>query len=128
MNLRTEMLSSHADVRSSITRTKILWTETRSISTAVLNLLRRVEHMSFVIRVRTSSENWVTGALCDVYLSITITTSFSNLMIAFNQAILTNVYSQGGCCNPWIFDSPSELFCEIVHGYVVGVKESNGDS
>ena len=67
--------------------------------------------MSFGIRSRTTTENCVTGA--------------------FNQAISTNVYSQGpkgDVVTPWIFDFSSKLFCEIVYGYVFGVKESNGDS
>ena len=28
---------------------------------------------------------------------------------------------------PWIFAFPSEFFENISHGYVIGVKESNGD-
>ena len=26
---------------------------------------------------------------------------------------------------PWIFDFPTAFLCEIIHGYVLGVKESN---
>ena len=29
---------------------------------------------------------------------------------------------------PWIFAFPSEFFLNISHGYVFGVKESNGDN
>ena len=29
---------------------------------------------------------------------------------------------------PWIFAFPSEFFGHIFHGYVFGVKESNGDN
>ena len=33
------------------------------------------------------------------------------------------------CATPWICDFPIDFYvCEIVHGYVNGVKESNGDS
>ena len=36
---------------------------------------------------------------------------------------------RGGWCNPpWIFAFPSEFFENISHGYVFGVKESNGDN
>ena len=36
---------------------------------------------------------------------------------------------KGGWCNPpWIFAFPSEFFENISHGYVFGVKESNGDN
>ena len=29
---------------------------------------------------------------------------------------------------PWICDFPAKLLCTIVHGYVFGVEEFNGDS
>ena len=36
--------------------------------------------------------------------------------------------AKGGCCNPLDFWLPDQIFCEIIHGYVFGIKESNGDS
>ena len=88
--------------------------------------------MSFVIRSRTTTENCVTGALCNVYLSIRITTSFSNLMNTFNppttKLFRPTFTAKGDVATPWICDFRSEVFSEIVHEYVFGVKKSNGDS
>ena len=36
--------------------------------------------------------------------------------------------AQGGDTTPWIFTFPSEFFENISHGYVLEVKESNGDN
>ena len=35
--------------------------------------------------------------------------------------------AKGDVATPWIRDFPSEVFCEIVHEYVFGVKKFNGD-
>ena len=35
---------------------------------------------------------------------------------------------KGGIPSPWIFTFPSEFFENISHGYVLEVKESNGDN
>ena len=45
------------------------------------------------------------------------------------QGISPTENAQGGWMQPpWIFAFPSEFFENISHGYVFGVKESNGDN
>ena len=36
--------------------------------------------------------------------------------------------TKGVVATPWVLDFPTDFLCEIIHGYVFGVKESNGDS
>ena len=55
--------------------------------------------------------------------------SWSIFKSSYSHAISTNVCNQGGgVAAPWICDFPTEYLCKIVHGYVFGVKETNGDS
>ena len=48
----------------------------------------------------------------------------------YNHAISSNVCNRKGVVveAPWICDFPTEFLCKIVHGYVFGVKETDGDS
>ena len=39
----------------------------------------------------------------------------------------TKLFRPTFAATPWIFDFPTEFFCEIIHGYVFGVKKSNMD-
>ena len=51
------------------------------------------------------------------------------LLTRVQPSYFDNVCNQGGLVQPlWILVFPTEFFCEIIHGYVFGVKESNGDS
>jgi hypothetical protein len=46
----------------------------------------------------------------------------------FDQRLQPRECIKGVDATPWILVFSAEFFGEIIHGYVFGVKESNGDS
>ena len=61
-----------------------------------------------------------------IIIYIPISTSFNPQMPkVFRQP---KTPKGGGCNPPWIFAFPSKFFENISHGYVFGVKKSNGDN
>ena len=82
--------------------------------------------MSFVIRSRTTTENCVTCALCNVYLTIRITTSFLNLMNAFNppttELFRPTFTAKGVLQPPGFVTFRSNYFVKLFMGMFLGSR------